>query len=59
MKFCRGKSTDGVRQTTNLVWHRDRCSNHKFYIILHLNLFVKYQNETTLTQVPIVGKKVI
>ena len=59
MKFCRDKSTDRVKQTTYLFWHRDRCSHHKFYIILQLNLFVKYQNETTLTQVPVVGKKVI
>ena len=43
MKFCRDKSTDRVKPTTYLFWHRDRCSHHKFYIILQFNLSVKYR----------------
>ena len=30
-----------------------------FYNILQLNLFVKYQDEATLTQMSVAGKKVI
>lgn len=54
MKFCRDTSTGRVKQTTYLVWQRDRCSHntfYKFYIITAQFIFVKYQNETTLTQV--------